>query len=146
MMVLVAEDDIGVRLLLWNALREQGHTVLHASDGNLALDLARQHQGPIDLLLTDLEMPTMSGCELYHALRADYPNLKTVFLAGSLSNHANGNALLGKPFTMAQLYQTIDRALDSSNSPGPSPVTLACPVFQTLMDDRCRSCFSRPVA
>ena len=67
--VLIAEDDEDISLILARLLKRAGHTVLRAPDGQDALDLARQHHP--DLVLTDLGMPRMDGLELTRAIRED---------------------------------------------------------------------------
>src|SRR5439155_4998122 len=76
--VLVVDDDDDVRRMVERVLRRAGYTVLTAASGPDALDRARDHTGPIDLLLTDVVMPGMTGQELIRALTADRPRLQVV--------------------------------------------------------------------
>src|SRR5581483_11760232 len=138
--VLVAEDDVGVRLLIWSALREQGYAVLHARDGVDALAVAREHGGPIDLLLTDVEMPAIPGCQLYHSLLAQRPHIKTVFLSGGVSEPSAGTLFLRKPFNLAALFELINRAANLAGSGGAEPPLNVCADFQGCMGERCDSC------
>jgi len=57
MVILLAEDDVGVRFLIWKLLKADGFTVLSTGDGMAALEASRQYRGPIDLLLWDVAMP-----------------------------------------------------------------------------------------
>ena len=68
--LLIAEDDMGVRLLVERALRLEGHEVVAVEDGELALEVLEQHEGRFDLLLSDIRMPAMTGIELAHAAAA----------------------------------------------------------------------------
>ena len=53
MVILLAEDDVGVQFFIWKLLKTDGYTVLTAGDGEAGLEASRNHPGPIDLLLTD---------------------------------------------------------------------------------------------
>src|SRR5678815_4124293 len=74
--ILVAEDEDGVRSLTREVLEKYGYTVLEASNGEEALKVAERHQGPLDLLLSDVVMPRMGGPELAQALVARRPAVK----------------------------------------------------------------------
>ena len=78
----MAEDEDGVRELLRKVLQEFGYTVLTARHGRDALMLAGEHGGAIDLLLTDVVMPEMSGRELAETLQDRLPDLKVLFMSG----------------------------------------------------------------
>ncbi|HEY3252717.1 MAG TPA: ATP-binding protein, partial [Polyangiaceae bacterium] len=80
--VLVAEDDPSVRTLVKSVLERNGYRVLAAEDGLAALELARQEQGQIDLLLSDVVMPGMNGRALRDALLELYPRLRVLFMSG----------------------------------------------------------------
>jgi two-component system, cell cycle sensor histidine kinase and response regulator CckA len=108
--VLVADDDADVRATLVRALRLLGYTVLAAADGREALALATDHGGPIHLLVTDIEMPGLTGGELARALGAVQPGLPVLFLSGrpaprDLAEMVVGRpaAFLAKPFTLEQV-------------------------------------------
>ena len=73
MVILLAEDDVGVQFFVWKLLKADGYTVLTAGDGEAGLEAFRNHPGPVDLLLTDLEMPRMDGQELYRRMRRNAP-------------------------------------------------------------------------
>ncbi|WP_294643802.1 response regulator, partial [uncultured Aureimonas sp.] len=59
--ILIAEDDTGIRLLVARALRLEGHEVLVAEDGEMAVDILAEENGAFDLLLSDIRMPGMTG-------------------------------------------------------------------------------------
>jgi CheY-like chemotaxis protein len=82
--VLIAEDDEDIALILTRLLKRAGNTVLRAPDGLAALELAMKHRP--DLLLTDLGMPRMDGLELTRAIRADanLADMPIVMLSGHL--------------------------------------------------------------
>ena len=80
--VLVAEDEAQMRSLLRRCLASRGYQVLEASHGREALEVAARHDGPIDLLLTDVVMPHMSGKELAQRLRSLRPGLRVLFISG----------------------------------------------------------------
>jgi PAS domain S-box-containing protein len=115
--VLLVEDDALVRGLALRTLEGAGHRVLVAASGEEALALARRHEEPIDLLVSDLVMPGMGGVELADRLEQQRPGLRVLFVSGYASDeHAAGTALWGraflsKPFTRERLLTAIDRAL-----------------------------------
>jgi PAS domain S-box-containing protein len=118
--ILVVEDDDDVRAHTVDLLRELGYRVLEAYDGDSALRLlARPDQG-VQLLLTDVVMPVMSGWELAEAARRQIPGLKVLFTSGYprdaiLKNgHLEpGIDLLPKPFSFAALAERIRGQLDA---------------------------------
>jgi PAS domain S-box-containing protein len=117
--VLVVEDDIHVRQVSVEALRELGYTVHVAGSGEEAL-----HQfdavGRIDILFTDIVMPGMTGRQLAEVLREKAPTLKVLFTTGYARNavvHSSaldpGMAFISKPFTLAGLAAKVRAVLDS---------------------------------
>jgi CheY-like chemotaxis protein/two-component sensor histidine kinase len=80
--VLVVDDDDDVRRMVERALRRASYTVITASSGPDALARARAHTGTIDLLLTDMVMPGMTGQDLLRELSAERPQLEVVFMSG----------------------------------------------------------------
>ncbi len=117
--VLVVEDEANVRAIVTRTLTEQGYTVLEAADGYEALRLARDYEGEIHLLLTDVVMPQMGGKELSERFAAIRPGVKTLFMSGYTDNaivHRGilepGVAFLQKPFTAAALARRVRQALD----------------------------------
>jgi DNA-binding response OmpR family regulator len=111
--VLVAEDDRAILLLLAEIFRKQGDTVIIASNGADALQLAGLCQKPIDLLVTDFEMPFLNGIQLANEVRAIFPQIRVLLISGS--HHRAGSAeiplaFLKKPFTSVALLERV-RAL-----------------------------------
>ena len=78
--ILVVDDDPWVRILARDMLADEGYRVLEASDGQDAIGVAARHPGPIHLLLTDVVMPGMNGCELAAGLTALLPGIKVMFM------------------------------------------------------------------
>jgi len=113
--LLLVEDDPMVRSLAVEALKLKGYRVLDAGDGREALRLA-QGAGDIDLLITDVVMPRMTGRELADKLRTTAPLLRVLFMSGypgSLGDQLGRNVdLLEKPFTSLTLVSRVRQALD----------------------------------
>lgn len=116
-LVVVVEDDTGVRKLTVDALRELGYTVRHAASGKEALDLLA-NLGSVTLLFTDVVMPGMSGRELADTARRERPELRVVYTTGYTRNAIVHNGvldqdveLLQKPFTVEQLARKVKKAL-----------------------------------
>jgi PAS domain S-box-containing protein len=118
--VLLAEDEFAVRALAARVLRERGYTVLEASDGDEALRLARERDGaPIDLLLTDMVMPNVSGRELVEQVGAIHPGIKVLYISGyadhAVVHHGRldpGVDFLHKPFSPSALAYKVREVLD----------------------------------
>ncbi len=116
--VLLVEDDEIMLSLTRKLLEENGYRVLEASDGKAAIELLASHNGPIDLLLTDVVMRGMSGPELVTRVTASHPATRVVFMSGYtgelIAQHENmtaGIPLLEKPFTRTALLGALDAAL-----------------------------------
>ncbi|HUI03671.1 MAG TPA: GAF domain-containing protein [Acidimicrobiales bacterium] len=118
-LVLVVEDEDELRRLAVRALEERGYLVLAAAHGAEALAVTGSLERPVDLLVTDVVMPEMSGVELAEALAGRWPSLAVLFMSGHLDEHAMARHpldpdadLLAKPFTPAQLGRRVRHALD----------------------------------
>jgi signal transduction histidine kinase/CheY-like chemotaxis protein len=123
--VLLAEDDPTVRQFVCDVLRREGYHAIEASRGNEALALAARFTGPIDLLLTDVVMPGMSGRVLWEKLLATRPEARVIFMSGytddAVVRHGirdTGLPYLQKPFTYAALAREIRRVLALEGRPG----------------------------
>jgi PAS domain S-box-containing protein len=117
--ILVVEDEPGVRRMTVFVLRRLGYTVLDAEDPVAALALESAHPGTIDLLITDMVMPEMSGTELVAALRQRRPGLRFRYMSGYTADdltgpeHAEIRAhLIEKPIRPAELAIQVRTALD----------------------------------
>jgi CheY-like chemotaxis protein len=118
--ILLVEDDMAVREVARRILQRQGYSVLEAQNGQEALRLMAHHPGPIDLLLTDVVMPGMSGKALAEQGLALIPHLKTLFMSGytdeTIAHHGvidPGVAFLQKPFSPVSLARKVRAALDN---------------------------------
>jgi two-component system cell cycle sensor histidine kinase/response regulator CckA len=117
--LLVVEDDASLRRLVARRLVASGYRVLEAGNGNEAIQCAEANAHAIDLLLTDLVMPGMSGRETADALRAKLPALRVLFMSGYgpdaavRDGHGLNGPLLQKPFTMSHLFEHVRRVLDA---------------------------------
>ena len=111
--VLVVDDEPFVRWLVAEALEREGFAVLVAAGAEDALELARRHRGPIDLVLTDVCLPRMRGNELVPLLMARRPGLRSLYMSGDTREVPMGQVqpLLEKPFTLAALGAAVRGAL-----------------------------------
>jgi CheY-like chemotaxis protein len=116
--VLVVEDEDTVRRLACRVLRAKGYRVLEAREGAEALSLLRQHEGPVDLLITDIIMPGLGGPALVERLRPGAPDLKVLYITGYSEEAIRlegmlpaGGALLEKPFTAHELAERVRETL-----------------------------------
>ena len=114
--VLVVEDEPGIRELVSASLRKEGYLVLQAESGKAAIDAAAQ-AGRIDVLLTDVAMPGMSGLELASTLARTHRDMRVVVMSGhprhlvSLPNLQAPVEFLAKPFTPHELRQRLNAVL-----------------------------------
>ncbi len=102
-------------------LAENGYTVLKASNGVEALEIAARHQGTVHLLLTDVVMPHMSGKALSEKFVEAYPHAKIIFMSGYSNNLLSNqqaldprHILLQKPFRLSTLGQRVREALNGA--------------------------------
>ncbi len=116
--VLLVEDEEDVRELIETVLSEQGYNVVPASDPKHAEEIAANHSGEIQLLLTDVVMPGTSGRELAAMVSARRPGIRVLYMSGYTDNVITsggllekGIAFLQKPFTPAALSQKVREVL-----------------------------------
>jgi PAS domain S-box-containing protein len=122
--VLVVEDQDDVRDYAVNALRTYGYSVIAARSGPDALDLAKRRMGPIDLLLTDVVMPSTDGRAVALELRKIRPETRVIYMSGHVDGAAGGavemepkGEYLQKPFSPEALAARVRRALSGSTVP-----------------------------
>jgi CheY-like chemotaxis protein len=119
--VLVAEDQVQLLTVVGATLRDLGYAVLEATDPLEALHAARDHRGPIDLLLADVVMPRMRGPELAARVRELRPEIRVVFMSGYVDDGGLGREgervdLIAKPFAPEALARKIREVLDRARS------------------------------
>jgi PAS domain S-box-containing protein len=123
--VLIVEDEEMLRDFAVQVLRLHGYQVLEAADGADALRLLERHPEAVDLVVTDVVMPRMSGPELAHRLTRKRPGVKVLFLSGyagpDIAQHGlpeAGSAFLAKPFTPDALARKVREVLDEPSGSG----------------------------
>ncbi|HLF92580.1 MAG TPA: ATP-binding protein [Planctomycetota bacterium] len=115
--ILIVEDQESVLLVTERALLSMGYRVLPARDGRHALEIWERHREEIDLVLTDVVMPGLSGPELVRKLLADRPDLKVVFMSGYADSHLSmddlkeGVRFIPKPFKPSDLLRQVEDLL-----------------------------------
>jgi two-component system, cell cycle sensor histidine kinase and response regulator CckA len=116
--VLLSEDEQDVREIAREFLESGGYKVIEAKDGTEAVQLAKQHRGKIQLLVTDMVMPGMTGQELAVKLQSEHPGLCVVFMSGysehaatEMTNADPSVRLLTKPFSRAAILRTVGEIL-----------------------------------
>jgi len=116
--ILLAEDEDAVRTFAARALKNKGYTVLEADSGETALEVLEQHQGKIDLLVSDVVMPNMDGPTLLREVRKELPDLRVIFISGYAEDAFRKNLdpdsafeLLPKPFSLKQLAAKVKEVL-----------------------------------
>jgi PAS domain S-box-containing protein len=119
--ILLAEDEPSLRQLMARVLRTQGYTVLEAADGHQALALAQANGAKIQLLLTDVIMPGLSGKTLAEWLGQVNPAIRVLFISGYINNNAVRDAMskpgtffLQKPFNPLNLTKKVREAIEAS--------------------------------
>ena len=115
--VLVVDDEAQVRQLARRVLEKEGYLVTEASSGLEAIALLEGGTPP-DLLMSDLEMPELSGDKMVERIRATRPDLKVLYVTGHVDKLmderprlGSGEAFLDKPFTAAGLLEAVSQIL-----------------------------------
>jgi DNA-binding NtrC family response regulator len=114
--VLLAEDDDGIRRLLTALLTSMDVHLIVAANGAEALQKARQQDGRIDCLISDIRMPEMSGVELAQRLCSERPDMKVLLMSGSAGQTlalTNGWLFMEKPFRAANFTARVNRILQT---------------------------------
>ena len=116
--ILLVEDEDAVRDFAVRALTMRGYKVLDACGGEEALEIVREHNGPIDLLVSDVVMPSMDGPALLKAVREIKPDLRVIFISGYAEEAFRNSPdrpedfhFLPKPFSLKQLTGKVKEVL-----------------------------------
>jgi len=116
--ILVVDDELLIRDLLYDFFQGQGWEIAVAESGEKALEILREKK--VDVLLTDLRMPSMDGMVLTSQVRREYPNLPVVIMTGYPSVDSAVSALrarvadyITKPFSVNDLYKRVESHLRS---------------------------------
>jgi two-component system, cell cycle sensor histidine kinase and response regulator CckA len=134
--VLLVDDERPLRKLTRKMLQEMGHTVVEAEDAPQAIALAKQTDTPIDLLLTDVVMPGMSGWALAETLSPQHPEMRILYMSGypdgvieKSGSTTAGISILRKPFTQDELLRGIEDV--AVGVPGKSAIRSGIPETST---------------
>lgn len=120
-LVLVVDDDPRIRSYIRTILQSAGLQVLEARDGVDALEVFHVSKGRIDLVITDIRMPRMSGTDLASSLRSDAPAIPLILISGEgapvdMIDPRNGVLFIEKPFAPKVLLEAASQFLDWSVS------------------------------
>jgi PAS domain S-box-containing protein len=113
--IMLVEDDKNVQMLIQKMLYLHGHTLLLASNTTQALELAKQHSGVVDLLITDLIMPVMSEKKFADELKIQYPDINIIFISGycnEIMQFPPKYHFIQKPFSFKEFLHLVQQALD----------------------------------
>jgi CheY-like chemotaxis protein len=121
--VLVVEDELVLREMARDFLKDCGYRILEASSGREALQVWGKHRSEIDLLLTDMKMPEgISGVELAEKMIAEQPILRVIFTSGYSDDivspemlERNNARFLPKPYSYVELTQLVRKSLNSKD-------------------------------
>src|SRR5207244_4378742 len=118
--ILVVEDEESLREIVVECLRECSYSVLAAADAQQAIEILGRGDLSVDLLLTDLNMPRMSGRELVERVMPTKPALRVLYMSGNMDDSAVPQAVLEraaafiqKPFSLATLGRKVREVLDT---------------------------------
>ncbi len=119
--ILIIEDEIALRLIIKDSLKNAGYSVMAASDGEKAIQLLNRRS--FDMVITDLIMPNKEGLELILELREQAPNVKIIAVSGGGASSGNdlldmaiefgAHYALRKPFIMKELMELVGEGLSA---------------------------------
>jgi CheY-like chemotaxis protein len=110
--ILIADDEAALRQAIAEILRSSGYKVLEAESSTEALEMARQHRGPLEILLTDIVMPGLRGPELARRVAKVHPEVQIVYMSGYAeglpeAQLPENSTFLQKPFRFATLLEKL---------------------------------------
>jgi two-component system cell cycle sensor histidine kinase/response regulator CckA len=118
--IMVVDDDAGVRQVAARVLERAGYRVLQAGEGDEALRVARTHAGPLHLLLTDVVMPGMNGRELGQRMSEERPETRLLYMSAYTEDEVILRGVrvaevgfLAKPFSLDGLESAVKSALSA---------------------------------
>jgi signal transduction histidine kinase/CheY-like chemotaxis protein len=118
--ILLVEDEAGIRALVRKILSRERYVVLEAGSGEEALTIAQSHEGPIQLLMTDVMLPGIGGRDLAEALSKLRPEQRVLYISGYTDDEGvragwfpPGSRFLQKPFTLGALVSNVRETLDA---------------------------------
>jgi DNA-binding NtrC family response regulator len=117
--ILVVDDEAAIRVLLCHALQRNGFSAMEAGSGQEAITVVEQCGQPLEVLVSDVVMPGMSGPELARNLGSRCPGLKVILMSGYTDDPPNmepGWEFLQKPFSPATLCDKLQELCGSSSS------------------------------
>jgi len=123
--ILIVEDGDSVRATVVAIVKNYGYQVLEAESGATALKLAASHPEPIDLVLSDVQMPNMTGPEMVEKLKSIRPDIRVLYMSGHAESLVSGKALqkssyayIQKPFSPDDLAMRIKKLLATKSTGG----------------------------
>jgi len=112
--ILLADDESAIRRMLSSILESSGFHVLQAKNGKEGLYAAAIHEGPIHLLIADMQMPGLDGPELAVRLQAVRPGVRVILMSGHDESRVpliDGWTFLNKPFSPTEFINTVNKVL-----------------------------------
>lgn len=116
--ILLVEDETAVRIFSHNALTNKGFTVLDADCAERALEIVKENGKEIDVIITDVVMPGMSGPDMIRQISSEYPGIKVIFISGYgedafIETYGNDRTFnfLSKPYSLKQLITKVKEVL-----------------------------------
>jgi len=120
--ILVVDDELVLRQIITEFLEGIGCNIISAADGFAGVELYRKHSATIDLVISDLGMPTMNGEEMFEELKKINPHIKVVISSGYLDRSirsqmlTNGIAeIINKPYKFEEIGLVLERVLSGTN-------------------------------
>ena len=118
--ILLVEDEVPVRIFASRALSNKGYKILEAENAEEGLKIIHEHDGKIDLVISDVIMPGMTGPEMVKEIQKDHPDLKIIFMSGYTEDAFVGTGLenqdlnfLQKPFNLKDLAAIVKKVINS---------------------------------